>query len=46
MSERVLELLNDPELRERMGAAGRATVAAKFDLRKNVAQLVESYGIS
>jgi glycosyltransferase involved in cell wall biosynthesis len=45
MSERVLELLNDPELRQRMGAAGRATVAAKFDLRKNVSQLIEAYGI-
>jgi glycosyltransferase involved in cell wall biosynthesis len=45
MSERVLELLNDPELRQRMGAAGRATVAAKFDLRRNVAQLIEAYSI-
>ncbi|HMG74669.1 MAG TPA: glycosyltransferase family 4 protein [Pyrinomonadaceae bacterium] len=45
MSERLLELLNDPELRERMGAAGRATVATKFDLRKNVAQLIDAYGI-
>jgi glycosyltransferase involved in cell wall biosynthesis len=45
MSGRVLELLNDPELRQRMGAAGRATVAAKFDLRKNVAKLIEAYGI-
>jgi glycosyltransferase involved in cell wall biosynthesis len=45
MSERVLDLLNDPELRQRMGAAGRATVAAKFDLRKNVSQLIEAYGI-
>jgi len=45
MSERVLELLNDPELRQRMGAAGRATVAAKFDLRKNVSQLIKAYGI-
>jgi len=29
-----------------MGAAGRANAAAKFDLRKNVAQLIESYGIT
>jgi hypothetical protein len=29
-----------------MGEAGRETVAAKFDLRKNVAQLIRSYGIS
>jgi glycosyltransferase involved in cell wall biosynthesis len=46
MSERLLELLNDRELRARMGAAGRATVATKFDLRMNVAQLIKSYGIS
>jgi hypothetical protein len=29
-----------------MGAAGRKDVAGKFDLQKNVAQLIESYGIS
>jgi glycosyltransferase involved in cell wall biosynthesis len=46
MSERVLELLNDSDLRRRMGAAGRETVAAKFDLRKNMAQLIEAYGIT
>ncbi len=46
MSERLLSLLADPALRERMGAAGRATVAEKFDLRKNVAQLLRAYGIS
>jgi glycosyltransferase involved in cell wall biosynthesis len=46
MSERILELLNDVDLRRRMGAAGRATVAERFDLRKNVAQLIEAYGIA
>lgn len=46
MSERILDLLNDSELRTRMGQAGRETVSAKFDLRKNVAQLIEAYGIS
>jgi len=46
MSERILRLLGDPELRRRMGAAGRATAAAKFDLRRNVAQLIKSYGIT
>ena len=46
MSDSVLKLLADPELSARMGAAGREVVAGKFDLRKNVAQLVESYGIS
>ena len=29
-----------------MGAAGRDVVSRKFDLRKNVAQLIASYGIS
>ncbi len=46
MSDSILRLLADPELRARMGAAGREVVAGKFNLRKNVAQLVESYGIS
>jgi glycosyltransferase involved in cell wall biosynthesis len=46
MSDRVLKLLNDPELRARMGKAGRETVCCKFDLRKNVSHLIRSYGIS
>jgi glycosyltransferase involved in cell wall biosynthesis len=46
MSERILTLLADPELRARMGQAGREIVSEKFDLRKNVAQLITSYGIS
>jgi glycosyltransferase involved in cell wall biosynthesis len=46
MSERILTLLADPELRARMGEAGREIVSEKFDLRKNVAQLISSYGIS
>jgi glycosyltransferase involved in cell wall biosynthesis len=46
MSASVLQLLADPALRERMGAAGRDVVSRKFNLRTNVAQLVESYGIS
>jgi glycosyltransferase involved in cell wall biosynthesis len=46
MSKRILTLLADRELRVRMGQAGRDTVSEKFDLRKNVAQLINSYGIS
>ncbi len=46
MSENLLQLLADPVRRKRMGEAGRETVSEKFDLRKNVAQLVRSYGIS
>lgn len=45
MSERILELLDNPELRMRMGDAGREAVAGKFDLRKNVARLIDSYGV-
>jgi glycosyltransferase involved in cell wall biosynthesis len=46
MCDRILQLLVDPALRARMGASGRDTVAGKFDLRKNVSQLIGSYGIS
>jgi len=46
MSSRVLELVNDPALRARMGQAAQQTVKAKFDLKTNVAQLLESYGIT
>jgi glycosyltransferase involved in cell wall biosynthesis len=46
MSKRIFTLLGDPALRARMGEAGRETVVNKFDLRKNVAQLITSYGIS
>jgi len=46
MSEEILRLLADPQLRMQMGEAGRETVAEKFNLRKNVAQLIESYGVS
>jgi glycosyltransferase involved in cell wall biosynthesis len=45
MSDRILKLLADSALRERLGAAGREVVARKFDLRQNVAQLITSYGI-
>jgi glycosyltransferase involved in cell wall biosynthesis len=45
MSKRILELLGDSNLRRRMGTAGCATVTEKFNLRKNVAQLVNAYGI-
>ena len=45
MSESILKLLNSHALRARMGEAGCETVLTKFDLRKNVAQLITSYGI-
>jgi glycosyltransferase involved in cell wall biosynthesis len=46
MSDRIMQLLVDPELRTRMGEAGRETVSRKFDLRSNVGQLIDSYGVS
>ena len=45
-SARVLELLSDPKLRAAMGQAARETVSDKFDLRRNVAQLMRAYGFS
>jgi len=45
-SARVLDLLSDPKLRAAMGQAARETVSDKFDLRKNVAQLMRAYGFS
>ena len=45
MAEKILELLNDLELRERMGAAGRKAVESNFELKTNVAQLLRFYGI-
>ena len=46
IADYVLSLLRDPDMRQRMGAAGRAVVEEKFDLRKNVARLIQLYGIS
>jgi glycosyltransferase involved in cell wall biosynthesis len=45
MSHRVMELLNSPETRARMGQAARQTVETKFNLKMNVARLLESYGL-
>lgn len=45
MSARVQELLNEPAERARMGQTARRTVEARFDLRTNVGQLVNAYGL-
>jgi glycosyltransferase involved in cell wall biosynthesis len=45
MACRILELLRDPDLRRRMGEAGREVAREKFNHKKNVAQLVKLYGI-
>lgn len=42
MADRILSLLNDPLLRQRMGEAGKARVRRLFDVEKN-AQLLEQY---
>ena len=41
----ILSLLRDPAACERMGRAGRLAVEKKFNLRNNVARLLEVYGI-
>ena len=46
MSERVLDLLKDAQARARMGQIASEIVQTKFDLRKNVTQLIKSYGIT
>lgn len=46
MSERVLDLLKDAQARERMGQIASQIVQTKFDLQKNVTQLIQSYGIT
>jgi glycosyltransferase involved in cell wall biosynthesis len=46
MAEKIVHLLNDPALRTKMGNKGRELVEAKFDHRKNVAKLIELYGVT
>jgi glycosyltransferase involved in cell wall biosynthesis len=45
-AEKLERLTNDPKLRCQLGAAGREAVQEKFDLRKNVAQLLGLYELS
>jgi glycosyltransferase involved in cell wall biosynthesis len=44
-AERILALLDDATLRERMGRAGRQIVEERFELTRNVAKVVELYGL-
>jgi glycosyltransferase involved in cell wall biosynthesis len=44
-AERVLSLLDDEELRRRLGHAGRQKTEARFNLQTNVAELLKVYGI-
>jgi glycosyltransferase involved in cell wall biosynthesis len=45
LAERLTQLLSDEELRRQMGEAGCEIVKQKFELQKNVARLLELYGI-
>jgi glycosyltransferase involved in cell wall biosynthesis len=42
-AEAISKLARDEDLRSKMGQAGRHIVDDKFDLKRNVAQLVELY---
>ncbi len=46
IAEKIVALVGDRALRERMGAAGREAVEMNFNLKKNVAELLSFYGIS
>lgn len=44
-AEKLDRLAKDPELRRSMGQAGKQVVSEKFDLQRNVAQLLDLYGV-
>jgi glycosyltransferase involved in cell wall biosynthesis len=46
IADRILLLLRDRDLRERMGQDGYSIARAKFDLEENVKSLLRSYGIT
>ena len=46
LAEKMLSLLRDSALRERMGEAGRRVVETRFNLETNVAELLRTYGIA
>jgi glycosyltransferase involved in cell wall biosynthesis len=45
MAERILRLAGDPELCRRLGRSGRDACGERFDLKRNVAQLLSYYGL-
>jgi len=45
IADRLLRLFADEELRRRMGAAGRRAAEEKFDLKRNVGELLRLYGL-
>jgi glycosyltransferase involved in cell wall biosynthesis len=46
LAEKISLLLEDRDLRERLGQAGRRSAEEKFDLRKNVKELLQLYGVT
>jgi glycosyltransferase involved in cell wall biosynthesis len=46
VADRVLLLLRDPQLRLRMGSAARLIAQQRFDLSRNIAELVSLFGIA
>jgi glycosyltransferase involved in cell wall biosynthesis len=46
VAAKLLELLNDPALAEKLGQAGRRRVEEKFSLTLNVAECLDAYGIA
>jgi glycosyltransferase involved in cell wall biosynthesis len=46
IADRILKLVAEPELRERMGRAGQEAARAMFDLERNVERVVNLYGIA
>ncbi len=46
MADRILKLLENPDLRAQMGRSGAARVESLFNLRPNVTRLIELYGIN
>jgi glycosyltransferase involved in cell wall biosynthesis len=44
IARRVIQLLEDPALRAKMGAAGRQAAEQKFDLERNLDALMLAYG--
>src|SRR5258705_8660193 len=45
LAEKILILISDPALQRSMGEVGSNTVHSKFDLQRNVAQLVRAYDV-
>ena len=45
-ADRILRLLENRDLRHKMGACGRLAVETRFNLQRNVAQLIELYGVA